>query len=571
MAIPPTALPPSARPRPPRHWLLPAAIACAAFVLVVSAIDAAGDYPEAPQGPGLTIDESFNVQEGVRVVEELKVWALGWIAGEGTLTLQQVFGDFEYLGPNSQLPYHNPDHPPLGRIWLGLWHNATTAVAPAHAHPQTSPFVTSAARVGSAAAFAITVFLVGWTAAVWYGRAGGVVAALSLVFMPRVFGHAHLAALETGIGCTYLIAVLTLARTWTRDQAVNWRWAAIAGLALGAAMLTKIQGALLPMPVAVWALLQWRLRALRPLIIWGCVGLAVFFLFWPWLWSDPVGHFFKYLGRTTNRQTLYLWYLGTRYTDRDHPWHYCAVLFLTTVPLGLQVLGGLGLFARRTRLHFARHEQLVLGAMLFPLFLFTIPRIAVYDGARLFLVAFPLWAIFIGRGAALAWDWLGKRLSQRAAFGLGAILLATQTWELWATWPCFLSSYNVAVGGLRGADHLGFELDYWGASVTRDFLERIAESVPDGSEIDVAPVLHPFQLDEMLAQSPVLRRRGIRLHAYDADQPRHSAYLLIFCRLADLSPELRKLAAEGSPVVANQRSGVLLAGLYQLPGAGSQK
>src|SRR5580704_12669105 len=419
MALSPTP------PRPARHWLLPALIACAGFAAVVAAIDAAGDYPDAPQGPGLTIDESFNVQEGVRLVEELKVWALGWISGDRIVTLRQVFGDFDDLGPDWKNGYHNPDHPPLARVWLGLWHNATITVAPPRNHPGPALFVTSAARVGSAAAFAITVFLCGWTASIWYGRTAGIVAALAVVLMPRVFGHAHLAALETGIGCTYLIAVLIVARTWTGDSGVSWLWAVLSGLALGAAMLTKIQGALIPVPVTIWALLQWRWRALRPLVIWGCVGLAVFFLFWPWLWSHPVDHFFKYLGRTTNRQTLYLWYLGTRYTDRNHPWHYCAVLFLTTVPIGLQALGGVGVFAGRTRMRFARHEQLVLGAMLFQLCLFSVPRVAVYDGARLFLVAFPLWAIFIGRGGSLAWDWLRRRVS-RGALAIATLFLAAQ-------------------------------------------------------------------------------------------------------------------------------------------------
>ncbi len=102
--------------------------------------------------------------------------------------------------------------------------------------------------------------------------------------------------------------------------------------------------------------------------------------------------------------------------------------------------------------------------------------------------------------------------------------------------------------------------------MTRDFLERAAQAVPDGAEIDVAPVLHPFQLDEMLTQSPVLRRRGIRLHPYDADQPRNAGYLLVFCRLADLSPQLQQLAAERSPLVEERRSGVLLAGLYESGG-----
>jgi MFS family permease len=537
-------------------------IASVAFAVVVVAIDAAGDYPDAPQGPGLTIDESFNVQEGVHLVEYLETWALGWISGDRIFTLQQVFGDFDDLGPQWEYAYHNPDHPPLGRVWLGLWHHATIAIAPPRKHPRGDIFVTSAARVGSAAAFSITVFLVGWTASLWYGRAAGVVAALAIVLMPRLFGHAHLAALETCIGCTYLLAVLVVARTWKVDSGVSWQWAALAGLALGAAMLTKIQGALLPVPFAIWALAHWRLRAVIPLAICGCVALATFFLFWPWLWSHPVDHFLKYLGRTTNRQTLYLWYLGTRYTDRDHPWHYCAVMFLTTVPLGLQALGAIGLFARRKRMRFARHEQLVLGAMLFPLCLFSIPRIAVYDGARLFLVAFPLWALFIGRGGAVAWEWLLKKLPQRGALAAAGLFLACQGWALVATWPCFLSSYNLAVGGLGGARRLGFELDYWGASVTRDFLERVAESVPEGSEIDVAPVLHQFQLDELLKQSPVLRRRGIRLQAYDANRPRRSPYLMLFSRLADLSPELQTLIAEREAIVAQRRSGVFLAGLY---------
>jgi hypothetical protein len=550
-----------------RHWILPALIACAAFATVVAAIDAAGDYPDAPPGPGLTIDESFNVQEGVRLVEGLKTWALGWFSGERILTLRQLFGDIDDLGPDAEFGYHNPDHPPLGRVWLGLWHNVTITVAPPHNHPGPALFVTSAARVGSAAAFAITVFLCGWTASIWYGRTAGIVAALAVVLMPRVFGHAHLAALETGIGCTYLIAVLIVARTWTGDSGVSWLWAVLSGFALGAAMLTKIQGALIPVPVTIWALLQWRWQALRPLVIWGCVGLAVFFLFWPWLWFHPVDHFFKYLGRTTNRQTLYLWYLGTRYTDRNHPWHYCAVLFLTTVPIGLQALGGVGVFAGRTRMRFARHEQLVLGAMLFPLCLFSVPRVAVYDGARLFLVAFPVWAIFIGRGGSLAWDWLRRRVSRRGALAIATLFLAAQSWGLVAMWPCFLSSYNLAVGGLSGAHRLGLELDYWGASLTRDLLERTAEKVTEGADIDCAPVLHGFQLDEMLKQSPVQRRRGIRLHPYDADQPRHSGYLLIFCRLADLSPELQTLIAERTPLVEVRRSGVLLAGLYDLNAA----
>jgi len=533
-----------------------ALIALAAFIAVVAAIDPAGDYPNAPQGPGLTIDESFNVEQGVRLVEGLRGWLLG------AVSLREIFGDQRDL-PNAQFGYYNPDHPPLGRFWLGLWHHLTATVAPPLQHPAHLPFITACARVGSAAAFALTVFLCGWAAAKWYGTAGGVTAALSLVLMPRLFGHAHLAALETGIGLTYFVAVLAVAKGWSGDAPPTWRWAALAGLALGAAMLTKIQGILIPIPVAIWALYHWRTRALKPLVIWAAVGLAVFYLLWPWLWFDPAGRFKEYFLRTTQRAVLYVWYFGQRYADRDVPWHYPAVLFLTTVPIGLQALGALGLVTRPNPPWMERHGQVVLGTILFPLILFSLPHIAVYDGARLFLIVFPLWAIFIGRGGAIAWEWLCRKCSKRVAATLAACFLAGQAWGLVEVWPCFLSYYNVAIGGLRGADRCGFELDYWGEAVTRDLLEQIVQNVPEGAHIDVTPVLHAFQLDEMLKQSPILRRRGILLSAYAEDAPRHADYLLVFRRMADLPPAIREMTARAAPLVEVRRSGVLLAGLYR--------
>jgi hypothetical protein len=154
----------------------------------------------------------------------------------------------------------------------------------------------------------------------------------------------------------------------------------------------------------------------------------------------------------------------------------------------------------------------------------------------------------------------------RLAAGVAAVFLAAQAWGLIATWPCFLSYYNLAVGGLRGADRLGLELDYWGESVTRGLLEQVAEIVPEGARVDVAPVLHQFQLEEMLRQSPILRKRGIVLGAHSDDAPRHADYLLIFRRQADLSPTVRAVIESEEPLAAVRREGVLLAGLYKRPG-----
>jgi hypothetical protein len=178
---------------------------------------------------------------------------------------------------------------------------------------------------------------------------------------------------------------------------------------------------------------------------------------------------------------------------------------------------------------------------------------------------FPLWAIFVGRGGAIAWNWLRQRLSKRISVAVAGCVFAAQAWGLVAAWPCFLSYYNIALGGLRGADRLGMEIDYWGEGVTRNFLEEIAKTVPEGAHIDVSPVLLPnnMQTDEILSQSPVLRRRGIVLSTYLPDATRHAEYLLVFRRLADLSPAVQTRIARSAPLLAVRREGVLIAGLWK--------
>ncbi len=130
-------------------WAAPALIGAVAFLAVVAAIDPAGDYPDAPQGPGLTIDESFNVEQGVRLVVGLREWVLGKIAQREIISFREIFGDVRDL-PKAKIGYYNPDHPPLGRFWLGLWHHLTATLAPPSQHPANHPFVTACAacRIG---------------------------------------------------------------------------------------------------------------------------------------------------------------------------------------------------------------------------------------------------------------------------------------------------------------------------------------------------------------------------------------------------------------------------------------
>ncbi|HEX6986747.1 MAG TPA: hypothetical protein VF170_15310, partial [Planctomycetaceae bacterium] len=384
-----------------------------------------------------------------------------------------------------------------------------------------------------------------------YGRAAGLTAAAGLVLMPRVFGHAHFASLETAVGLFYAATALTVAGRWRPPEAIPPRAALVGGILWGLALLSKVQAVLLPVPIALWALWHWRLRAVLPLAVFGAAGATVFFVGWPWLWLDPVDHLLEYLGRTTDRISLPVWYLGRVFADTAVPWHYPFVLFAVTVPVGLHALGVLGLAGRldpdeRPGWHDPA-VQLLVACLAFPLLLFAVPGVAVYDGARLFLVSFPLWAVLVGRGGGIVWQWLRVKRSPRFATVTLAFLIATQAYGLVTYRPTYLSYYNLLVGGLAGAERLGFEPTYWGDSVTAGLLDAAAESVPQGGTLAVAPVLHQFQLGELLAQSPALRRRDVRLVEHRPENAEGADALLVFFRRSSLPEELRRLA-DAEPV-----------------------
>jgi 4-amino-4-deoxy-L-arabinose transferase-like glycosyltransferase len=543
--------PPSRRTR-----LTLATLSLVAGLAVITTLDTAGDYPRLGEGPGLTVDEMFNVGEGYRLVRATAMW----MAGE--FHWREVFGERDDLGPAAPAGYHLADHPPLGRFALGLAHEAVLAVAPPPSRGL-SPFVPTAARVGSALAFAWLVYVVGRAAAGWYGHLAGVSAALALVLMPRLFAHAHLASLEMMITLAYAATVISLAERWSRPGGPRSRDALVPGLLLGLALLTKIQAVLLGPPVAIWALWQWRHHALKPLAIWAAVGALVFLVGWPWLWIDPLDHLTEYFARTTQRASLSVWYLGIKSPDNQVAWHYPLVMFVTTVPLGLHILATCGLCSRRWRWWKDPRAVLLTACTAFPVLLFSVPGLSVYDGVRLFLVVFPLWAVLVGRGTVVAYDWLSTKLSAGAASGLLAVVFLGQAWGLVIMHPCGLGFYNLAVGGPAGAERLGLEPTYWGDSLTRGFLATVAERVPENETIAVFPSLHPVQWTELLRHARIWGEKPPRLALYGTPAAAGARFIMIFRRKADLPEELRQKPPGTRSVAEVRRAGVVLAALYQ--------
>ena len=492
-------------------------------------------------GPGVTTDEPLDVRPGRTYIAALRAEGLRFFSPG---VVERVFRD-------------NAEHPPLGRWLLGI---ASTLGEPFEIlmfGPDPLGLYLLSARAAPALAFALLAAIVAGTAARRYGVAAGWGAGLALVLMPRVFAHAHLGALDTFIALFWVVALLSA------ERAVRAERPAVAMIGAGAlwglALLTKIHAWLLIPVVATWTLTSLGLRRGSVAVcVWGAAGLVVFYAGWPWLWYETLPRLMRYLGTGVERATIHVQYFGRVYADRDVPWHYPWFYFAATVPVGLHGLGVLGAgLAWRARGN-DPFVYLVLGAIGLLLVLFS-TGVPVYDSERLFLMVFPLWALWIGRGFGWAWGRLGGQ-AKRAA--LVAFFVA-QGYGLVALHPFGLSYYNLLVGGLPGAEALGLELTYWGDAVDSVLLDRLAAEANRGDSAALVPTLYPGQglasMTRRLARKEVLLR--------DEDRAATARWVVVSRRSAYWKPVLRErlAAANGRMVLARRRQGVWLSALWHFP------
>lgn len=503
--------------------------------------------------PGITIDEPLDVKVGRRYVEAIASGRWDPFRPEHVAAL---FAD-------------NAQHPPLGRLLVGAASKLAEPFEGLLGGPD--PFSVHAARLAPAAALGILVGLIVAAAARGYGPAAGIGAGAALVMMPRVFAHGHFATLDTFLTLFWVAALLCVGRAAARPRPTLSL--ALAGIVWGLALLTKIHAWLLPPLVLAWVVVRlgWR-RGLPAFGLWMLVGLACLFAGWPWLWHAPMSHLRDFLSTSVERQALRVEYFGHVYLDRDVPWHYPWFHFAATVPIGLHLLGLVGAIAAWRRRREEPEPLLWLGGILLLLAVFS-TRAPVYDGERLFLPVFPLWALFVGRGTAIVgrtlMDWASNRWGPgrdgeatptwpvRTAL---VLVVVAQGWGLVRLHPFQLSYYNALVGGLPGAMRRGLELTYWGDAVDRGLLDAVAARVGPGESVALVPTLHHVQAVATTTSS--LAARGVILQ--DQSAAARASWLVVFRRTSYWPDRLADRLRGRPPTFANVRQGVWLAAAWKM-------
>lgn len=491
--------------------------------------------------PGITTDEPLDVRPGRTYIAALRDQGLGFFSRG---VVDRVFRD-------------NAEHPPLGRWLLGI---ASVLGQPFEVLLMGGPdplgmYVVSG-RLAPAAIFAALVTLIVHATARRYGTAAGIASGFGLAIMPRAFAHAHFGALDTFITFFWILALFSAESVLRSCHPLLGMVGA--GGVWSLALLTKIHAWFLIPVVMVAAVARLGLvRGFVSLAIWGATGLALFFLGWPWLWYDPAGRLTAYLGTGVDRASIQVQYFGRVYFDSDVPWHYPWVYFAVTVPFGLHLLGLVGLWKGIRDGATDGFPRLLLGSILLFLIIFS-THVPVYDGERLFLIVFPLWAVFIGRGFGIVWESLiGPRWPRAALVGF----LLAQGYGVVATHPFGLSYYNALVGGLRGAERLGLELTYWGDAVDHVLLDALVREVPSEGEVALVPTLYPGQ--GIASTTRAMARRSILLR--DEENAATAPWLVVSRRTAYWRPELADRLRRGRLVFARRRQGVWLSAIFAIP------
>ncbi|MGA9138893.1 MAG: hypothetical protein WBZ29_01625, partial [Methanocella sp.] len=206
--------------------------------------------------------------------------------------------------------------------------------------------------------------------------------------------------------------------------------------------------------------------------------IAVFYLIWPWVWMNPIGHLQYSLDHWAAAPAEY--FLGTLQTA---PLYYYPVYFAVTTPLLLFIPLIIGVIA------IARSKDAfkigILAWLAVP-FLYGFSSF-VQDGMRYLIMIYPAIALICGYGLWSAAGWIGDRLKnvgRDRAFAIGSALTVIYlAVSLISVYPYYLDYYNALAGGPRGAyDHNSFEFGWWGEGV-RAAMGYVESTAPQGSSV----------------------------------------------------------------------------------------
>lgn len=433
------------------------------------------------RGIGYAWDEAYYYEPAQKAAD----WLVEVLRGNGPFDRESIDEYWEDLS----------EHPSLQKFLAGL---ALRAFKDPQKHLR-------AMRLPSAVMFGAALGLLYMLARRAWGPVPGLVTAVIFATMPRIFGHAHLAGLETPLNCMMLLLIFCFLRGLDSRT-----WAVLTGVVFGLLLATKINAFFVPVPLVLWAHVYAHRRYTNNLFAMLTLGPIIFVLAWPWLWHDSAQRILGYLSFHAHHQLTRLYFMGRVWGagGPNAPWFYPLNITAVTLPLTALALSLLGVLHTVIRAPRRPYAALYLLCALVMFGVACAPNIPKYDGVRLFLPVFPFLALLGGAGYTGLLNlydrvsrWAGRDPESASGHKAKRILAAAVVVVVFLEGatacmryhPYLLSYFNPLVGGLHGASQKGYEVTYWGEALNEPVLDQI-NRLPDGSSLKPLAI-HPLCLE----------------------------------------------------------------------------
>jgi hypothetical protein len=253
----------------------------------------------------------------------------------------------------------------------------------------------------------------------------------------------------------------------------------IAAILLGFTTSIRILGPFAGVIVSLYAFHKLGRRALAPLLVYALAAIAATYITWPYLWSNPIGHFIESL----QTMSKYPWYgtvlfNGMEYSPTDLPTTYLPVLLAAqfTEPVWILFIAGMAVAV----IKFKENRELIgLTGIWFilPVIGFIVMRTALYDNFRQIFFILPPVFLMAGLGLEYALKWLHQ---PRVKAGIVGMIILPGLIAGIRLHPYEYVYYNTLIKYPNDR----YELDYWTISY-RQATEYVNSVAPPNTNVMV--------------------------------------------------------------------------------------
>ena len=338
--------------------------------------------------------------------------------------------------------------------------------------------------------FQLGVYLLYRLASKWMSRESAIAAAAFFAWQPLLWGHAFINPKDIPFLTFFLGSVcfgIEVVDHLVEHQKLDYPKLLFASFFLGITTSIRILGPLAAVLIFLYALSYWkslnRIETFKAIWLYAIASLAICFVSWPYLWTDPLKTFIEVFSFMSDNPTqLNVLFAGNDYSASELPRRYFPVLlsYTLTEPSYLLIAFGLVFGFWKSK----KQQKLTLSILLFwfgvLLAYILIKRPAMYDGYRHFLFILPPLFIFAGFSfdflfthVKLGWQ---KVILTLALLGFGIV-------PMLQLHPYQYAYYNNFAGGVSGAFR-EYETEYW-LTCYREAMLEFEHNTPEGGQLFV--------------------------------------------------------------------------------------